>query len=93
MCRWGKYPTICHLTSEILTNYLKHIDKYLNLDRYVATPSLQMVGYGSWFEKIFLRYINPVSENDGKKWKVILGLPYGTSIWQTGDARSENGQY
>ena len=38
-------------------------------------------------------YINPISENDGKKWKVILGLPYGTSIWQTGDARSKNGQY
>ena len=55
------------ITSEILTNSLKHIDKYLNLDRSVATPLLQMDGHGSWFEEVFLRCINPVSKNDGKK--------------------------
>ena len=35
------------IPSEILTNSLKHIDKYLNIDRSVSTPSLQIDEHGS----------------------------------------------
>ena len=54
------------ITSEILTNSLKHIDNYLNFDRSVATLSLQIDGHASRFDERFLSYINPVDNKDGK---------------------------
>ena len=60
------------IISQILINSLKNIDKYLDLDRTVATPSLKIDGRGSQFEETFLSYINPMSNNDGRKWKVML---------------------
>ena len=69
------------ITSEISTNALKHVDKFLNLDRSVAIPSLQIDGYGSRFDESFLTYTNPVDEMNGNKWNVLLGTPYGTSLW------------
>ena len=37
------------IISEILTNSLKHINKYLDLDRFIATLSLYIDGHGSHF--------------------------------------------
>jgi hypothetical protein len=35
----------------------------------------------------FLEYINTCEA----KWKVNIGLPYGTSYWQVGDSTKQNG--
>ena len=34
-----------------------------------------------------------LEQHDGEQWKVVLGSPYRTSLWQVGDARSQNEQY
>ena len=79
------------ITPEILTNSLKHLDEYMSFDRSTATPTLLLDGHGSRFDETFLEYANP--DNEEKGWKVVLGCPYGTSLWQVGDSRSQNGMY
>jgi hypothetical protein len=44
-------------------------------------------GHGSRFELDFLEYINTCET----KWKVNIGLPYGTSYWQVGYSTEQNG--
>jgi hypothetical protein len=77
------------ITSEILVEALKHIDKKLTIDRSEATPFLLLDGHGSRFQLPFLNYINS-PEN---KWTVCIGVPYGTHIWQVGDSSEQNGAF
>ena len=72
---------------------MRHIDKHLNQDCTVATPALLFDGHGSRFDFEFLKYINPINKEDGKKWYTVLGSPYGTSLLQVGDTRRENENY
>jgi len=48
---------------------------------------LLLDGHGSRFELPFLEYIN----NEAHKWKVCIGVPYGTSYWQVGDSTEQMG--
>ena len=41
------------------------------------------------FQLPFLQYIN----DEKHKWKVFIGVPYGTSLWQAGDSAEQNGAY
>jgi len=52
------------VTSETLTNSLKHIDKHLKIDRNVVTPSLQIDEHGSRFEEVCFSYINPLKKTE-----------------------------
>ena len=52
-------------------------------------PFLLVDGHGSRLELPFIEYIN----DSAHKWKVCLGLPYGTSFWQVGDLSEQNGSY
>ena len=45
------------------------------------TPFLLLDGHQSRLERKLLTYIN----NCDHRWKVCLGVPYGTSLWQLGD--------
>ncbi len=47
---------------------------------------LLLDGHGSRFEPPFLEYIT----NEANKWKVYIGVPYGTSYWQVGDSTEQN---
>jgi hypothetical protein len=51
-------------------------------------PCLLLDGHGSCFELPFIENIHRE-----QKWTVIIGVPYGTSLWQAGDSKQHNGQY
>ena len=52
-------------------------------------PFLLLDGHGSRFELQFLRYIN----NPTHEWVTCIGVPYGTALWQVGDAEQQNGTF
>lgn len=41
------------------------------------------------FNLDFLKYIR----DDNHPWSVVIGLPYGTHLWQVGDSHAQNGNY
>ena len=51
------------------------------------TPCLIVDGHQSHLDPKFVDYIN----TPGHKWKVCLGVPYATTLWQVGDASEQNG--
>ena len=57
----------------------------------MATPTLLLDEHGTRFDFEFLKYINPIDEEDGRKGCAVLGLPHGTILWKAGDSRRENG--
>ena len=81
------------ITSELLGNMLRHIDNCCVFDRTGGVlPFLLLDGHGSRFELPFLEYINGVGE-EGHKWRVCIGISYGTSFWQVGDSAKQNGSF
>ena len=52
-----------------------------------AIPFFLLDGHGGCFEESFLDYIN----NDLHRWKVCIGVPYETNLWQVGDSMQQNG--
>ena len=52
-------------------------------------PFILLDGHGSRLELPFLTYIN----NPTDHWVVCIGIPYGTSIWQVGDSKDQNGSF
>ena len=67
---------------------LKFMDKLNLFDRSDGvSPFLLLDGHGSRFELPFLEYIL----DDANKWKVCIGVPYGTSYWQVGDSTKQSG--
>ena len=87
------------ITSEILTDILKHIDSFNIFDRREATPFLLLDGHGSRFGLDFLEYVNPppqeepVAPEDDHSWTVSIGTPYCTDKWQVADSKEQNGQH
>jgi hypothetical protein len=77
------------ITSEILTNVMRHLDTYLQWDRTEAIPFVLLDGHGSHFGIDFLRYIS----DNNSKWTVCVGVPYGTHLWQVGDSAEQNGSF
>lgn len=79
------------ITSTILTDVLRHIDRIDVFPRGETnpTPFLLLDGHGSRLEVPFLSYVN----NPAHKWVVCIGVPNGTSIWQVGDSPQQNGCY
>ena len=46
-------------------------------------------GHGSRFGLLFLEYItDPLHQ-----WCILIGVPYGTAIWQVGDSAKQNGTH
>ena len=87
MVRWSKKGSI---TSEILKDALKTLDHFKVFDRTNnKKPFLLLDGHGSRFELPFLQYI----QDHNNPWVVCIGVPYGTSLWQVGDSKQQNGSY
>lgn len=79
------------ITGEILVKILEHFDK-MNLFPRTAggpIPVLLVDGHGSRLDPAFVDYIN----NESHPWKVCLGVPYATTLWQVGDASEQNGKF
>ena len=78
------------ITPTILTNIFRRLDelKLFDEDRRLGiTPFVMLDGHGSRFHLEFLEYINDPKH----KWNICLGVPYGTALWQIGDAERLNG--
>ena len=81
------------ITSELVGKMLLHMDNCHLFDRTDGVlPFLLLDGHGSRLELPFLEYINDMGE-EGHKWRVCIGVPYGTSFWQVGDSAEQNGSF
>jgi hypothetical protein len=79
------------ITGEILVEILTYFD-YIDLFPRVPggpIPVLIVDGHQSRLAPVFVEYIN----NKNHTWKVCLGVPYATTLWQgqVGDASEQNG--
>ena len=87
MCAWSPKG---YMTSEILKNIVKTLDTLEIFDRFTGiTPLLLLDGHGSRMELPFPQYINDPLH----LWRALIGVPYGTSLWQVGDSAEQNGAY
>ena len=79
------------ITSKILKGMLERLGNLKIFPRgpHKPLPFLLVDGHGSRLELPFIKNIN----DSAHKWKVCLGLPYGTSFWQVGDLSEQNGSY
>jgi hypothetical protein len=78
------------ISSEILASCFKRMD---DLGLFPRSPDLPdpfviLDGHGSRLQLPFLQYIT----DEVHRWHAILGLPNGTSKWQVGDSKQQNGQ-
>ena len=87
LVRWSPSGSI---TSQILRDALQTLDYHGIFDRSTGRmPFLLLDGHGSRFELPFLTYIT----NPDHPWKVCIGVPYGTSLWQVADSKEQNGSF
>jgi hypothetical protein len=79
------------ITSELLAKMLEQIDSYNIFPRSEeeGVPFLLVDGHHSRTRLPFLKYIT----NDKHRWKVCIGVPYGTHIWQPHDSTELNGTF
>ena len=87
LTRWSPKGSI---TAQILIDILHTLDHLGVFDRSGGRiPFLLLDGHGSRFAMEFLNYImDPLH-----LWAVCIGVPYGTALWQVGDASEQNGAY
>ncbi len=52
-------------------------------------PFLLANGLNTWLDPLFIDYM----KNESHWWKVCLGVPYATSLWQAGDSIENNGKF
>ena len=76
------------ITGPILVSVLAEFDARDIFPRVMGiTPTLVVDGHQSRLDREFLNYIN----DNNHRWKVCLGVPYATSLWQVGDSSEQNG--
>ena len=77
------------ITSQILTDVLKHIDNCEVFKRQTDsfTPTIQLDGHHSRFGLEFLEYCR----QPRTKWDVSIGCPESTHLWQIQDSSEMNG--
>jgi hypothetical protein len=76
----------------ILTNIFRTLDalKLFDEDRKKGLrPYVILDGHQSRFDVEFLSYMNSPEH----RWSVVIGVPYGTALWQVGDSRQQNGMF
>ena len=79
------------ISGDILVEILKYFDKIDLFPRVPGGPIPMLIvdGHQSRLDPKFIDYIN----DDGHVWKVCLGVPYATVLWQVGDASEQNGKF
>ena len=78
------------MSSTILKEFFETIDHFKLVPR---TPGIflfaMLDGHGSRLELPFLKYSN----DKITEWCVCLGVPYGSTYWQVGDSKEQNGSF
>ena len=79
------------ITAEILVKILTKFDKMDLFPRVPGgpIPVLLVDGHQTRLDPLFIDYIN----GQNHRWKVCLGVPYATNLWQVGDAAENNGTF
>ena len=77
------------ITGEILVKILPYFDSINLFPRVPGGPIPMLIvdGRQSCLAPVFVEYIN----DKNNTWKVCLGVPYATTLWQVGDASEHNG--
>ena len=77
------------ITGDILVEILTYFDQIDLFPRVPGgpIPFLVVDGHQSRLYPKFVEYIN----DHDHRWKVCLGVPYATTLWQVGDASEQNG--
>ena len=83
------------MTSEILAETLGKLDE---LNVYPRTrggpiPCCLFDAHNTRLQMPLLEYANKKNQYNDPAWLVSIGLPNGTSMWQTGDSSETNGSY
>ena len=87
-----RYSEKGSITDTILVDILKTIDElklYQTYGENGVVPFLLVNGHQSRFSTKFLTYITDMNH----PWKVSIGVPYRTSMWQVGDTYQQNGRF
>ena len=87
-----RYSEKGSITPDILTDILRTIDKLKIFKVYRDNGAMSFLlvdGHQSQFHTTFLQYIT----DEKHPWKVSIGVPYGTSLWQVGDSYQQNGRF
>ena len=79
------------ITGAILVKILEYFDKIELFKRYPGGPIPMLIvdGHQSRLDPRFVTYINDKTH----EWRVCLGVPYATVLWQVGDASEQNGKF
>ena len=79
------------ITGAILVKVLEYFDEIDLFPRYPGGPIPMLIvdGHQSRLDPKFVAYIN----NKAHEWRVCLGVPYATVLWQVGDASEQNGKF
>jgi hypothetical protein len=78
------------ITGKMLAEMLQYLDENEVFERSNDTiPFLLVDGHNSRFSFEFLSYIH----GTGHEWKVCIGVPYGTHLWQVADSPQMNGAF
>jgi hypothetical protein len=78
------------ITSEMLAAMLETMEQQKIVNQNDGKlPALLLDGHQS---RVRLPFLKNVSD-DAHRWKVCLGVPYGTHLWQVGDSKKQNGAF
>ena len=77
------------ITSQILADMMKWLDRHLQLPRIEGgpTPCILLDDHQSRLDLPFLSYVY----SPHHRWKALIGIPNGTSLWQVRDSVEQNG--
>ena len=79
------------ISGDIFVKILQYFDKHDIFPREAGgpIPMLLVDGHQSRLDPKFINYIN----HNCHRYKVCLGVPYATTLWQVGDASEQNGKF
>jgi hypothetical protein len=79
------------ITSEILTNFMRHLDTHLQWDRTEATPFLYSMVIGAILALIFCDVLVKMKQNGPFVWACLMALTCGR--WATVQGRTEHSKW
>jgi len=79
------------ITSEMLADIFRSLDKLGVYPRGegIPNPVLLVDGHGSRLDEPFMEHIMGKEH----RWHAFIGVPFGTGLWQVGDAKECNGTF
>jgi len=77
------------ITRKILVKVLEYFDG-IDVFPLINDGPIPMLIVNSHQSRLHPQFVDYINDN-GHKWKVCLGVPYASTLWQVGDASEQNG--